>query len=341
METSSVPATQINVALAFSDPDGSYARHAAVVLASIFKNTAHSVCVYVLHDASLSEWNRRKLEETAQVFSQELHFVDVSDFVENQKKSPPSELAGMSYRLFIPHILDLEKVIYLDCDIVVNIDIADLWCQPLDGKPIGAVQDILPNVWKKLGFVFWMRINCFYKAIGLSAEHYFNSGVLLMDLEKIREIRDFCGQVATFYERYGNAAMCVDQDCLNYIFKNNWHVLDGRFNRLDTSGDISKEETSGYIWHYATSEKPWFVYSRKNIDLLYWHYLKYTAYCKDEDDFTEMMLEGLGNSRVVHRRARDCAVTLIQRIAHRLYLNSIRLCVEMLKVYMASFLRKK
>ena len=48
----------IHIALAFCDPKGTYARHAAVTMASIFANTKRNVCVYIIHDDTLSKENR-------------------------------------------------------------------------------------------------------------------------------------------------------------------------------------------------------------------------------------------------------------------------------------------
>ena len=122
----------LHEALAVYDPKGTYSQHAGVVTASIFENTRSPVCMHILHDESLSRENREKFLSLAERYAQNVAFHDMSEYV---KRLGPDILGlvdnhfsqGTLYRLFAPQALTMEKVIYLDSDIVVNLDIKDLW----------------------------------------------------------------------------------------------------------------------------------------------------------------------------------------------------------------------
>ncbi len=122
----------IHVVLAVYDPSGTYAQHAGVVMTSIFENTHSSVTVHILHDDTLTEDNRQKFIRTAEKYHQGLELVDVTSYRDSINKKIADTFkdyltVGALYRLAIPELLELDKVIYLDCDVIVNLDIRKLW----------------------------------------------------------------------------------------------------------------------------------------------------------------------------------------------------------------------
>ena len=145
----------IHVVLAVYDPSGTYSQHAGVVMTSIFENTTSKVTVHILHDDTLTEDNRQKFIRTAEKYSQIVDFVDVT-----QKKTimkgkgvdyaTRSWSIGALYRLLIPEVLaSLSKVIYLDCDVLVNIDIKELWGLANANKSILGAVDLPDTKFKK------------------------------------------------------------------------------------------------------------------------------------------------------------------------------------------------
>lgn len=308
----------INVALAFSDPHGSYARHAAVVMASIFANTRSRVCVYILHDDTLTDENTSKLRQTADSFGQMVTFVSVEGILDigivGVRELSSAGFRGMSFRLLIPRLLGCRKVIYLDCDVVVNIDLREMWETDMGGCPVAAARDVWSHDCLKGKKIGW-RTALVYKALGVDKDKYFNSGVLLMDLDKIRKDYDFIAEAAAFYGKYKKAILLADQDCLNHIFAGGVRFLDARFNcirpeDLDNGGGLAA------IWHMAGA-KPWEIYSRPGTDDLYWHYLTMTPWGADRADLINALLQGLGLSRHSHRHSSDC----VKRLKGQMYEN--------------------
>lgn len=150
---------------------------------------------------------------------------------------------------------ECKRVIYLDCDMVVLADPAPLWEVPLGENVVSAVRDIAgdPNE---------------HSAIETSA--YFNSGLLVVDLERWRE-RDVAGRAWEFLQRQGEVLRYPDQDALNHVLAGQWHELEPRWNLqsatyaalnvgpehlshlLPTLGDALREPG---IIHYTGNVKP-------------------------------------------------------------------------------------
>lgn len=83
------------------------------------------------------------------------------------------------YRLFIPEVIKVDKVIYLDIDLIVLTDIKDLWEIPC--RYLSACKDPLND----------MQLT----KLGLNKPYYINSGVLLMNTKAIREDKDYLQRV--------------------------------------------------------------------------------------------------------------------------------------------------
>lgn len=173
-------------------------------------------------------------------------------------------------RLAIPDAVDEPVVLYLDADLLIVRDLRPLLNQPLQGKPLGAVQDPhSPLVGVGLGQPGW-------RDLGLpEGRQYFNSGVMLLDLAECQR-RDVFGRAHYFLREYPQHAQLWDQDALNWSVDDHWLRLDRRWNTfvvsslgrvgeqhhraaeqvVPLSGLIADERTAA-ILHYSGPEKPW------------------------------------------------------------------------------------
>ena len=313
----------IHIALAFCDPKGTYARHAAVTMASIFVNApSKQIFVHILHDESLTSDNRKALYELAKEYGQNIVFVDVASRFEELKRKaknlPLDGYRGTMYRLFISDVLDADKAIYLDCDIVVEMDIAELWNVSLNNKAAAAVRDVWTLDYLKGKTIPW-RLGKVWDLLGVPRDSYFNAGVMLLNLKKIREEYDLVESVIDFYANYRNCITLHDQDFLNWLFAGDVILLDERFNHINLPRD--EGQIAGSIWHMAGgSAKPWNSYTRPFVDDLYWKYLRKTPYCKKEDDMIRLVLTGLAASSLMHHHSEDC----IKRVWKQIKDNILR-----------------
>ena len=149
-------------------------------------------------------------------------------------------------------------MIYLDCDVLVNLDILELWRVNLENKTIAA----------SLDEVSFMKLSSARKKqltlSGCNAKTYINSGVLVMNLNKFHQRGKFFDEVSEWLLCHAHLPLFPDQDALNAIFIGDIKFLDERFNVDTLSYDISN-----CIFHMWRS-KPWREFTNAPHHLLYW-----------------------------------------------------------------------
>lgn len=175
------------------------------------------------------------------------------------------------YRLMIPELLSskIDKVLYLDMDVLVEGRLDQLWNENLVGKAAVVVEDGEP---KHLG--------------EHSPRRYFNSGVMLINLDYWRE-RNVKQQAIDFMERHRAILRFPDQDALNVVLEKdltffpakwNYHLnLDRRFLRQALHGKVAEDE-SPVIVHFNQKLKPWMYHCKHPYRARYWELLRKTTF---------------------------------------------------------------
>jgi len=251
----------IPIFLAFDD---NYCVHARATMKSVLANTLTPVAFHILH-TGLSDSNKDTLLSLAAPArttpaASSVRFLRVSkDVFDDFKMNIKHITVETCFRLMIAELApELDKAIYLDCDVIVRQDIAELWDADIEGVFAGVVEDLFkpPNDEK------------------LFAPHrYFNAGVLLLNCKKIRErfsLSDFLE-----IERAHRADFsCQDQDVLNYAFAGDVKFLPPKWNvthcffgparkfspRLGyTKEEIKNARENPAIVHFIHTKKPWLV----------------------------------------------------------------------------------
>mgnify|MGYP002623641676 CR=1 FL=1 len=172
----------IHVCFGLHDGDGRYSKFVGTTMASIFENTLAPVTIHILHDDSLSADNRDKFSYLAGRYAQHVNFHDVEEICADDIKFLRDKLAdkiklrfgiGAFYRLLIKKILaplKIDKAIYLDADIIVNMDIDELWHRDLKNFPLAAVPEEIATLDMMVENKFVLRSGRVRK------ENYFCSG---------------------------------------------------------------------------------------------------------------------------------------------------------------------
>lgn len=272
----------ISVVLAADD---AYAQHVAVASASILLNATHpeAIHIYVLSDG-ISEGNCAKITDTIQALQGRVSFVQKNaDDIHGFTSGHISRAAYL--RLMIPEWLpeDVRKAIYLDTDLVVLDDIAKLWNISLEGQPLGAVYDF-----GIMGSNRMMRQKNQTLGLPLDAS-YFNSGVLVFDMEQWRR-HSYSKQVVQCISAH--SFRHHDQDGLNKVFMNHWQELPLRWNVIPPVFSLplkvlmrSKLRTQAVqalkhpaVFHWAGRYKPWEFTLQRYFNPLYYQYLRHTAF---------------------------------------------------------------
>lgn len=272
---------QIEVAFCLTDPKGDYVQHTAAAIASIWENSPSTVNIHIIHDSTLTGCGKEGLETLAKKYRQRIYyyFVDKNVFEQNADQISKSGLMvslGTLYRLKIPHILaHLTKVIYLDSDVIVNGNLAQLWMVSIENYYCAAVLD------SKSTRKNW-RNRWAFRNMNISADYYFNAGVLYLNLEKIRHDFSLWRETISFLIKYGKQTVFFDQDALNYLLQKKTLFLGQNFNFIPvalSSSDRCKEQEA--IIHFA-GPKPW-KYRCSSYDWLYWKYFSLTPWGNTSD----------------------------------------------------------
>ncbi len=249
----------IHVCFGLYDATGRYSKMTGTTILSMFENTRAEVTVHLLHDNTLTADNRDKFLDLARQYNQLIKFYNVEELCAaeiQQFKTLFSEhkmfqrfTIGAMFRLLMPHLIldDIEKIIYLDSDIILNIDINELWQIPLEDKPIVAIPEIQNGI--PTGEVFTL-----YREGIVNVEDYFNSGVLVINLEKWRgsEYQTLQNGIKFVVENIKD--MWIDQNILNYCFSKNYLKLPSKFNFFVRDSRRRNEfETDNRIIHYLAN----------------------------------------------------------------------------------------
>lgn len=260
---------KINICLAC---DNNYSMYAGVVIASILNNASSTdnLCIYIL-DGGISEERKQEILTLKLIKDCDILFIPVDEalYEEYKKVKTLSHISFATfYRLKLPSMLpNVNRIIYLDCDMVVLTSLKDLYDTDIGSNYIAGCEDIGA---KKL----------FTKYKG-----YVNAGMLLFDLDKMRK-----ENVEKIFLDYTvaniNNLKHSDQDIINYACKGHIYILDDKWN-VQSSNFTNR---SSYIHkpsiiHFIAKRKPWkwasFSYHRD----LYFKYLQLTPWKLSDEEY--------------------------------------------------------
>lgn len=163
------------------------------------------------------------------------------------------------YRSFIARLFpQYDKAIYIDSDTILVKDIANLFEMDLEDCAIAAQVD--PKVSDIP--VFRDYVN---NAVGVPSEEYVNSGVLLMNLKKLRKLH-YISTMIDLINKYNADLVAPDQDYLNVILRGKIKHLDSTWNYQPCQKTLPKEVN---LVHFNLFKKPWFYSDIYGADLFW------------------------------------------------------------------------
>lgn len=218
--------------------DDKFAEILGVSLVSLYENNKDmdDIVVYVL-DSGIRDENKEKLLSVCRGYGRtEIQFIKAKNISEKLSINVATDRGSLSQfaRLFVSSDLpnDLGRVLYLDCDIIIRQSIGELWNLDLHGKTIGALMD---------AFSKYYRAN-----IGLDENDImFNSGVMLIDLEKWRKdkVED---KLLRFIAKKNGWIQQGDQGALNAVLSHETYCFEPRFNSVTIFYDFTYKEMMIY-----------------------------------------------------------------------------------------------
>lgn len=236
--------------------DDNYVQHAAVMLMSLSRNNLnYSFDIYIL---SLNVCNDAKEKIQSLFFESNLdiHFIDIEESL--LKTFPISKTDYLSIatylRLYLPIVLPktVDKILYLDSDIIINSCISDLFNIDIAEYTAAACLDVDQENCDRL---------LYPKSLG-----YFNAGVFMFNIKQMRSL-NFINSALDFASMPPIELKYHDQDVLNYILKgkiktlhHKWNMLECYYideSKINLFEDVKEGLENTKIIHFSSAFKPW------------------------------------------------------------------------------------
>lgn len=233
-----------------------------------------NVRFYLFNKEFPLEWFHSLNDQLNQINCEILDAKVTYDWLEAYKTLPHVSETTF-YRYMLPQLPD-SRVLYLDCDIIVDAPLTNLFLLPLQGNWLAAAPDMLIN-----------RIDHSYPDFPY-LKPYFNAGLMLVDNDKWRE-HGVQQDLFNLTTHYGAQLQYADQDVLNIHLQGKWLQLNPAYNyQVGSIRGLRNRKMMGWvekaielgkeaqIIHYTTSRKPWLITPPDENDVpkrdRYWFY---------------------------------------------------------------------
>lgn len=239
--------------------DENFVVPALVCLTSIFENNRDDKCNVTVLTEGISSNSIKRFQKLSDFYKQQINIRRINADCFNSMVTRGRYPVSMYFRFLLPEILrDTEKVLYLDCDIMIRQPLNQLFDTDLSGKACGVVVD---QQCDDIQFHNRLRIT----------SDYFNSGVMLMNLEEWRE-KDYTGKIIEFIERNPDKCIFPDQDALNSVLSGKVKYLDLKYNlqemwltmldyarfNFNRYPEFEKAKKNPAVIHFCVGDKPWY-----------------------------------------------------------------------------------
>lgn len=222
--------------------DQAYTEQLTVTMKSIMYHNK-SVDFYIINQGIMPDWFR-KMRRIVRNLGGELYNIPFDIGLISAEWRTQNHISPIAYaKYFIPRLIDRERVLYLDTDVIVNGSLTSFFLTDLKGFPVAAVRDV---------------------------DGSFNTGVMLIDNLQWKDlsVSDQCLELSEDKksEHWELEHFNGDQTILNSVFQDNWLELDKRFN-VQVGYDLVafynhwtehfNLEDEPLVIHYTTNRKPW------------------------------------------------------------------------------------
>ncbi len=247
--------------------DNNYAQHLVVTLASVLANNDDKLHVYVL-DGGISDENKQKILSLKKDYDFEIEFIQIDKSMFD--KCPVGKKNHVTlatyYRLLLAEICpNVDKILYLDVDLVIRSSLRELFEIDMTGKYFAGVSDCEEHV----------------NASRLGLKKYCNAGVILLNLQKWRE-DNITEKFFQWISENEDKIILHDQDIINCVLQDGMLKVDNVWNvqvsKYDTSKEFVKLLPQAKIIHYVGKHKPWHANFKQYAKDEYFKYLKLTQW---------------------------------------------------------------
>lgn len=250
----------LNIDICFTLTDN-YSQHTGVAIASILinSNLSDQYHFYLLSDY-ISKKNKQYFNDLKQIRDFEISFLQINnDDFENIKACNYLGISAF-YRFKIFDLVDKDKVLYLDSDLIVRRDIRDLFKTDISNYLCAAVTDMC-------------SLECKTRCKLDKDATYVNSGVVLFNVQKCKN-ENIHKKLFTMAEKPAPPNIIyADQDILNIVAQKRIKIVDDTWNSLTLID-------SSILHYFGPDEKPWVLKSKPQKHF-YFEYLKFTPWYEE------------------------------------------------------------
>ena len=259
---------KINVLFCLDDFKWDYTRHCAVAILSLLEtNKNNRIKVWII-SSCLPEENIDELKRIVDSYNQEIEFIIRDCIVPEELKkviiNKNSLTWWVRYRRFFPKFIKwIDRLLCIDCDVLVMDDISEIYNMDMHGKAIAGYLDCFPYRCKNK--IFWIN-------------NYINAGSLLFDTKKYDMTKINVEKMTEINKKYSKYFHGSDQDKINIIFKDDIYVYDKSMNYQIISKYFNKWISKAKIIHCL--QKPYVQYPDvpRKLVKLYYYYLNMTKW---------------------------------------------------------------
>ncbi len=271
-------------------PDNNYAVPCAAAIASIVDFSANDefYTFHILHSSTFLPENREKLASLSLPKKNfKINFIQVSDT--EFKDFPDYGHQPVWYRFKIPSLINADKVLYLDCDVIAAASLREFFEIDMENFAMCAVKD---NIHKKLAKKYKLP----------KGQPYFNSGVVMMNCKFWREHK-IEEQFFSYIHEDPQRAWLLDQNILNMLFGHLTKFVHLKYNfqyvapiafescYIHERQEYRQALKNPVIVHFFGSVKPWIsgVGKMHPLQDLYLKYLAQTPWKMSESEESKFL----------------------------------------------------
>ncbi len=257
--------------------DDKYVQHLGVMLCSLLENISNRENIKLnVIDGGISLENKKRIDDFLKnKYQASINYLEIDTQIYSKFKISHHITHATYYRISIPSLFPnhINKVLYLDCDLIVKEDISRLWDFDIKNYSIAAVRTLLVD-----------RIHL--QGIMPKESLYFNAGILLINLYKWR-VNDTSTKLIQFLQDNPHRTVFWDQDSLNAILYDDYLLLPLRWNLQSNffeirdqnrSQELQEAITNPAIIHYTGMHKPWDYIDNHPYKQEYYKYLALTPW---------------------------------------------------------------
>lgn len=253
---------RINICFA---SDNNYAPYMGMALFSVLRNAgAEETFHFYILDMGIAEENKQKIASLNNTHEFDITYIPIDR--SRLSGCDPKKLSLATFgRFFIPELIPQDKVLYLDCDIMVRASLLPMWKTDLAGFYLAGIADWGEISRGRLQERFGQDFN---------AQEYVNAGVLLINNKKWRE-EGICETLLQYSIENAKNLPLADQDAINFICRSHKKMLPERWNmfgqfyktdlfyHLPVFSRMEEEQQHTVIRHFHPWKKNYFAPHRE------------------------------------------------------------------------------